>query len=374
MEKTDILIIGAGVIGLAVAAELSHKFKHCSIILMERYGKYGREISSRNSEVIHAGIYYPAESMKARLCVEGKNLLYDFCRRWNVPFKRCGKLIIAQNVDDIPSLEKLFSQAENNGVQDLEFLDAGQVAQLEPNVQARAALLSPSTGIIDSHQLMARLEWLARQNGVFPAYCHHVTDVKQTNNGFLVHYLNPDKTSDLIECSRLINCAGLEAGTIASLAGIDVIKAGFKIHLCKGEYFSISHQKSKLISRLVYPPPLEDLKGLGIHITKTLDGRIRLGPNAFYIEEIDYQVNPAHRMDFYHAVKSFLPFLEPSDLAPEMAGIRPKLSGPGEPFRDFVIKHEADRNLQGLINLLGIESPGLTCCLSIARTVTALIR
>ncbi len=374
-EKVDIAIIGAGVIGLAIAAELSAQRPGRSVIMLEKNSQFGQETSSRNSEVIHAGIYYPTGSLKARLCVEGKELLYRFCEKWSIPYRRCGKLIVANKPEEEESLQQLLEQAAANGVEDLSLLTGSQIRRLEPNISATKAIYSPSTGIINSHRLMARLEQNALQNGALPAYCHRVNSIEpfSKNEGCRVHFQNPDGTADSIDCSHLVNCAGLQADRIAALCGIDIASAGYKTYLCKGEYFSLPPSKAGLVSRLIYPPPLTALTGLGIHATVTLDGRLRLGPNTVFVDREDYSVNPAHSTEFYRAAKAYLPFIEEDDLEPEMAGIRPKLSGPGEAVRDYIIREESKRGLPWLINLIGIESPGLTCALSIARLVVKLI-
>ena len=369
MDHTDILIIGAGVVGLAVAAELGSACPGKSIALFERNEKFGQEISSRNSEVVHSGIYYPRGSLKAQLCVRGNQLLYAFCEKHKIPHRRLGKLIVAIEETDLLSLEELKRKAELNGVQGVELLKPGQVRELEPEIRTRGALLVPSAGIVDSYLLMRRLEDLALQSGVLPAYCHEVIGIESSGKDYRVQFSNPDGSIDQIGCSILINCAGLNAHNIAAMFSIGPDREGYRIYPCKGEYFSVSFSKSKLVNRLVYPPPLEELRGLGIHLTKNLDGRLRLGPSAFYVDQIDYSVNPGNLDYFFRAVKDFLPFLEPADLEPEMAGIRPKLQGPEDSFRDFIIRHEADRGLPGIINLVGIESPGLTCCFSIAEMV-----
>lgn len=373
MEKVDAVIIGAGVVGLAVAAELAGKAGLDSIILMEKNAKFGQETSSRNSEVIHAGIYYPTGSLKALLSVEGKELLYRFCEKWQIRHRRTGKLIVAINDSDIDSLHILLRQASANGVNDLQLLERRELQALEPEVEAVAAILSPSTGVIDSHQFMGRLEQLALQGGVLAAYCHQVVEIEQIPSGYLITFINPDGSRDSVCCEWLVNCAGLTADAVAAMAGIDLQAAGYRIYPCKGEYFSVTPAKAKKVSRLIYPPPLHELKGLGTHVTKTLDGRLKLGPNAIYVDNPDYTVDPEHAGQFFEDVKGFLPFLDISDLAPEMAGIRPKLQGPGDSFRDFVVCHEVERGLRGLINLVGIESPGLTASLSLARTVAGLI-
>ncbi|MHB8072747.1 NAD(P)/FAD-dependent oxidoreductase [Desulfosporosinus fructosivorans] len=373
MEKVDVLIIGAGVVGLAVAAELSKHFKNLSLLLLERHNKFGQETSSRNSEVIHSGIYYPTGSLKAKLCVEGNQLLYEFCREWDIPHKRLGKLIIARNHNEIQALESISAQGRMNGVNDLELLDRDQIAKLEPNINAAAAILSPSTGIIDSHKLMLRLEWLALEHSAMIAYNHEVIGVDSKGNGYDVAYSNPTGQLESIHCRWLINCAGLSSDQIFSFLGINLDEIGYRIYPCKGEYFSVSNTKSALVSRLIYPPPLKELKGLGIHATKTLDGRLRFGPNAFYVEKLEYDVNADHAREFYNAAKTYMPFLKCADFVPDMAGIRPKIQAPGDPLRDFIVCHEVERGFKGLINLIGIESPGLTSSLALAELVRSFI-
>jgi L-2-hydroxyglutarate oxidase LhgO len=373
MHTTDFLIIGAGAVGLAVAVELSKRFPGRHIVMLERHPKFGQETSSRNSEVIHAGIYYPTGSLKARLCVEGNRLLYGFCSQWNVPHERMGKLIVATTDDEISTLESLLATGMENGVADLKMVDRSYLARHEPQVNACAAIYSPSTGIVDAHQLMARLEWRALQQGVMCVYQHEVLGIQSAPRSHAVRYRGPAGQDETVVCQWLINSTGLSSDHIAGLAGIDIDRAGYRLFPCKGEYFKIPHAKSLLVSRLIYPPPFKDLRGLGIHVTKTLDGMVRLGPNAFYVDELDYTVDDDHALPFYNSVKAYLPFLTCDDLQPDMAGIRPKLQAPGTPIRDFVIRHETEHGLQGLINLIGIESPGLTSCLSIARMVGDLI-
>lgn len=370
MDKVDVLVVGAGVVGLAVAAELSGRYRDCTIVLTERHGKFGQETSSRNSEVIHAGIYYPSGSLKAKLCVEGKRMLYDFCRKWEIPHQRLGKLIVARSKEEIPALETILEQGRENGVDDLQLIDSSQVAKLEPNIKAVAAIWSPSTGIIDSHSLMARLEWLALEGNTMLAYHHEIVAIEPVGkNEYIVYYRGPDGMIDSIMCRWLINCAGLAADKVAQMSGIDIDRAGYRIFPCKGEYFGVSNTKAKMVSHLIYPPPLKGLKGLGIHATKTLDGRLRFGPNAFYVDNYNYDVDSSHAGEFLNSVKSYLPFLEDGDLHPDMAGIRPKIQGEGAPFRDFVVRHEKEAGMEGVINLVGIESPGLTSCLSLAKMV-----
>jgi L-2-hydroxyglutarate oxidase LhgO len=373
VDQVDVVIVGAGVVGLAAAVEITNRFNRFSVTILERHTGFGQETSSRNSEVIHAGIYYPSQSLKASLCVEGNRKLYRFCESSKISCRRTGKLILARSDSDLPHLQALYLQAAANGVTDLQWLDQKQVLSLEPHARSAGALFSPSTGIVDSHQLMSRLEYLAKQNGALPAYRHEVIGLDPLAEGYRVAYRNPDGTFEALRCRWLVNCAGLAADRVAAMLGIDPAEAGYQIFPCKGEYFSVPYAKAGMVKRLIYPPPLAELTGLGIHATKTLDGRLRLGPNAVYVDSLDYRVDPGHAADFYGAIKEILPFLELSDLEPEMAGIRPKLQGKGQPFRDFVVCHEAGRGLPGVVNLIGIESPGLTACLSLAEMVAEFI-
>ena len=374
MQTVDSVIIGGGVVGLAIAAELARRFPGRALVLLERNAACGQETSSRSSEVLHAGIYYAGGSLKARLCVQGKNLLYDFCRRWDVPHRRIGKLIVATSPDEAATLDTLMNCGRLNGVDDLEFLDRSQVKALEPHVEAMSAVWSPSTGIIDSHALTARLAWCAAEHGATLACRHEVIGIDKCADGYDVRFLSPDSKQNCVRCSWVVNCAGLGAERIAACAGIAIAEAGYRLYFCKGEYFRIPPSRGRLVEHLVYPPPYKDLLGLGIHVTKTLDGMTKLGPNAFYVEELDYDVDSGHAREFYDGVKDYLPFLACDDLQPDTSGIRPKLQAPGTPARDFVIRHEADKGLPGFINLMGIESPGLTSCLAIGLMVADMIK
>ncbi len=374
MEKLDIAIVGAGVVGLAVAAEIARRQDELATIVLERHGKFGQDTSSRNSEVMHAGMYYPTGSLKAKLCVAGNPLLYDFCAKYGVPHQRIGKLIVARAEDEIAAVEEIHAQGTANGVPGLRLLGRNEANALEPNVTAAAALYSESTGIIDSHKLMARLEQQATANYAMLAYKHEVTGVRPVADGYEVSFLGPDGRTDAIGCRWLINCAGLYADRIAALCGIDPAAEGYEIIPVKGEYFSVGMSKSKLVSHLIYPPPLHGLKGLGTHVTKSLDGRARLGPNVHTPNgREDYDVDPDHLEEFYQAAATYLPFIERSDLAPDMAGVRPKRRSQNGEVMDFIIRHETERGLPGLINLVGIESPGLTACLAIANYVADMV-
>lgn len=367
MEKFDITIIGAGVAGLAIASELASE--DTSIILLEKNSKFGQETSSRNSEVIHGGIYYQEKSLKAELCVRGRILLYETCRKYDIPHKNCGKLIIAINEEEIKSLEELKAKAEKNGVFDLVFLDRKEIKKREPHIDAICALYSPSTGIIDSHSLMYHFLCRAEARGLLINYNAPLTSLEKIKDRWLCTGKDSDGSSFTFSSGVVINAAGLGASQVAEMAGMK----DYKIHYCKGEYFSVIKGKNRLIKGLVYPSPARDMVSLGIHTVIDLGGGLKLGPSAFYVDEIDYSVNPDNRDLFYENCKAFLPFLEKEDLVPDMSGIRPKLQGPGEPVRDFVIKTERG-DFEGLINLIGIESPGLTSCMAIARYVSEIYK
>jgi len=370
MEKVKVVVAGAGVVGLCVAEELSKILT--DILVIDRHATFGQETSSRNSEVIHAGIYYPKDSLKAKTCVEGKMLLYEFCLKNNIPHKRLGKLIVANEEKEIEKLEELFRCGRANGVSDLELIGENKIRELEPHIQAKRAIYSPSTGIIDTHTFMKTLSWLIQENHDLIAYNTELMRINPQKSGFEI-VVHDEKGEEFAFFTRiLINSAGLNSDKIAILAGLD--KPEYKIKYCKGTYFRLSSLKSRLISHLVYPVPQPQRGGLGIHATFDLAGSLRLGPDDEYVEKIDYEVNPKKAKDFYKSAKEILPFIDLENLIPDMAGIRPKLQGPNEDFRDFIIKDEKDHGLPGLINLIGIESPGLTASLSIARLVKDLVK
>ena len=369
MEKVDTVIIGAGAVGLAVAREIGSPGR--STIVVERNPGFGWETSSHNSEVKHAGIYFSQEFLKTRLCLEGKQLLYEFCARHNVPHKRVGKLIVAAVDAEIPYLEQLASRGTSNGVEGLALLEGREACRMEPNIRVSAALHSPSTGIMDTHQLMKCLEAQARDRGVIFAYNCALAGFSREKDGFELDIRDADGSRLALSARFVVNAAGLGSEQVARMAGIDTVAAGYELHCCKGEYFRVRPARTGMVSRLVYPTPTEF--SLGIHTVVGLDGHLKLGPNAFYVDRIDYDVDASHAPDFYESARRFLPFLGPGDLSPDMAGIRPKLQKEGGPPHDFVIAHEAGRGLPGLINLIGIESPGLTACLAIARHVAGIV-
>ena len=366
IDSLNITVIGAGVVGLCIAEELSAKYKR--VLLIEKNDGFGQETSSRNSEVIHAGIYYPHGFLKASLCTEGNRLLYDLCRERNIPHKRIGKLIVAVNDEECERLENIKKHAEGNGVSDLTLLGKKQTLTLEQEVSAKAAIYSPSTGIIDSHSLMRSFCINAEKNGAVVALRSKVTAIHAKDG---IYELETNGGEYRFHTRVIINSAGLYSDSIAAMAGINIERHGYRLLYCKGNYFSAS--PAPKLNHLVYPVPPENTESLGIHATLDLGNRVKFGPDSQYIDEIEYSIDEGRRESFYQSIRNYLPGIKPEYLHPDMCGIRPKLQGPGEAYRDFIIRDERDIGYPGLINLIGIESPGLTSCVAIARYVNALV-
>ncbi len=361
MERVEAVVIGAGVVGLAVARALA--MAGIETIVVESADMIGTGTSSRNSEVIHAGIYYPTGSLKAVTCVRGKAMLYAYAEEKGVPYRRCGKLIVATSEAQNRTLEQIKAKAAANGVDDLVWMRADEVRALEPEVSCTAALLSPSTGIIDSHGLMLAYQGDAEDHGAFLAFNAPFLGGRITEGGFEVE-IGGDEPMDL-ECAMLINAAGLHAPAIArKLEGLDQALVP-KGHFAKGNYYTLVGARP--FKHLVYPVPEEG--GLGVHVTIDLGGQVKFGPDVEWVEAPNYDVDPRRADAFYDAVRSYYPGLRDGAIEPGYAGVRPKLSGKGEPAADFVIQGPADHGVDGLVNLLGIESPGLTASLAIAERV-----
>ncbi|AJC21662.1 NAD(P)/FAD-dependent oxidoreductase [Pandoraea pulmonicola] len=365
MDNVDCVVIGAGVVGLAVARAMAQAGRE--VIVLESERAIGTGTSSRNSEVIHGGIYYPPGSRKATLCVEGKHRLYEFCASHGVEHRRCGKLIVATTDRQIEELEAIAANARASGVDDLEWLTAAQVARREPALQTFGALLSPSTGIVDSHGLMLALQGDAERAGTMVAFESKVTGVRVgPGSGIELDVETQGETATLL-AQTVVNSAGLQAVDIArrfeGLAPEHIPPR----YYAKGSYFTCTQRVP--FSHLIYPVP--EPGGLGVHLTLDLGGQARFGPNVEWIDEIDYTVNASDGDGFYAAVRRYWPTLADGALQPGYAGIRPKISGPGEPAADFRIDGPAVHGVAGLVNLFGIESPGLTASLAIAEAVRA---
>ena len=369
MADFQITIIGAGVVGLAIAARLSEKRQ--GIVVLEKNEKYGMETSSRNSEVIHAGIYYEPGSLKARLCLEGRDELYAICRKHNVGHKQITKLITATNDKELSQLDSVYQLGTTNGV-GLEILDRRQTLRLEPHINTVGSIYSPMTGIVSAHELMDCYHHIAVKNGVTVQQHCEVVGIEKTNDGYAITVSEGGQRST-ITSEVVINSAGLYSDRIAQLAGIDIDKAGYRMVYAKGSYFSVASSKAKLVSRLVYPMPNKET--LGVHVVLDLGGRLRFGPDTEYQDQkdFDYRVDDSKRNEFGESVRRILPSITDDDLAPDMSGFRPKLQKKGEPEKDWAIVHEKERGLEGFINLIGMESPALTASAAIARYVEALL-
>jgi L-2-hydroxyglutarate oxidase LhgO len=364
-EAVECAVIGAGLVGLAVARALARAGHEVLILEKERH--FGTETSSRNSEVIHAGLHYPNGSLKARLCVTGRDLLYRYCLEHGVPHRRVGKLTVACDERELGILEGIKRKAEGNGVTDLAWIEESEARALEPELRCLRAFLSPSTGIIDSHALMLAYLGDAEAAGTSVAYRAPVLDGRVTNAGFALKVGGDQPTS--LTCRVLVNSAGLYAPAMARrIAGIPPSSIP-KDYFCRGVYFALSGRAP--FQRLIYPVP--EHAGLGVHLTLDMGGQAKFGPDTEWIDGIDYTVDPRRGDKFYAAIRSYWPGLKDGALLPGYAGIRPKINGPTEPVADFVVQGPDNHGVPGLVNLYGIESPGLTASLAIADHVLAVL-
>ncbi len=364
MDKVECIVVGAGVVGLAVARRLAQAGRE--VIVVEAADDIGTGTSSRNSEVIHAGIYYPAGSLMARHCVNGKRALYDYCRDHGIPHRRCGKLIVATTADDSEKLASIRARAAANGVNDLELLDAAAAHALEPALNCTAALLSPSTGIVDSHALMLALRGDAEDAGAAIAFNAPLLHAAAGGGEISVDVGGAAPMS--LACRLLVNAAGLNAPAIArSIEGMPIEQIP-TAYFAKGNYFSCGVRSP--FTHLIYPVP--EPGGLGVHLTLDLGGQAKFGPDVEWVNTIDYEVDPARVERFYPAIRRYWPTLPDGALTPGYSGIRPKIVPPAVAVQDFLIQGPQDHGVPGLINLLGIESPGLTSSLSIADHVADL--
>ncbi len=365
MEDVDVVVVGAGVVGLAVARALALAGRE--VMLLEAAEGIGTETSSRNSEVIHAGIYYPVGSLMAKHCVAGKQALYAYCDERGVPYSRCTKLIVATNEEEAGRLASIQARAAANGVPDLTLLSREEAVAMEPALACTAALLSPSTGIIDSHAYMLALQGDAENAGAICVFHAPVLGGRLTDAGAEIDVGGADPMT--LRARLLVNSAGLHAPKLAArLAGMPS-QLTPRAYYAKGNYFSLTGAKNPF-SRLIYPVPVAG--GLGTHLTIDLGGQARFGPDVEWIEEIDYEVNPARCEGFYESIRRYWPGLPDNSLMPGYSGIRPKIVPPAVASQDFTIQGPAAHGQACLINLFGIESPGLTASLSVAAAVTEL--
>jgi L-2-hydroxyglutarate oxidase LhgO len=366
MEHIEAVVIGAGVIGLACARALARR--GIETVILERHDAFGTETSARNSEVIHAGLYYASGSRKAALCVAGRNALYEFCATHQVAHRRCGKLIVASDEAQMPKLLALQQQGMVNGVTDLRLIDGDEARTLEPNLACSAALLSPSTGIIDSHGLMLALLGDAERNGAMLALQSPLRAARVADDGIVLTIGSGNDTDSTQLRTRLvINAAGLSATQVARCIEGFPQQHCPTPHYAKGNYYALAGRAP--FSRLIYPLP--EPGGLGVHLTLDLGGQARFGPDVEWLPETwaeapDYDVDPCRSEGFYAEVRRYWPQLQDGALSPAYSGVRPKISGPDDPAADFLIQGPQEHGVPGLVNLFGIESPGLTACLAIA--------
>lgn len=356
--KFDVAIIGAGIIGLAIAERLSKTYKN--IIIVEKESSFGQHVSSRNSEVIHSGIYHPIESLKSQLCIKGNNLLYQFLNKYDIPHLNSGKLIVSSNANEEKVLDDLFLTGINKKIPGLKLISSKEAKLIEPHVKCTKAIWVPSSGVMDSHKVMQRLEYNFKLNDGMIAYNTPIKSLNFNGLGFNLITHNDDS----VETKILINAAGLWSDKVSSMLGIN----NFKIHYCKGDYYKTSRYKN--FNCLIYPIPSEI--SLGIHTVIQLNGDVSFGPNAYYVDEVDYSINDSNKNHFLSSIKKYIK-IESNDIWPDFCGIRPKIQAEGKLFEDFYINNECSNGAKNFINLIGIDSPGLTSSLAIAEYVETLI-
>lgn len=367
-DVADITIIGAGVVGLAIASAICRQGRE--VYLLEKNSSFGLEQSSRNSEAIHAGIYYEPGSLKARLCVEANAMLYELSQKAGIASIKCGKIIVAVNTAEDEALQELFQRGLHNGAP-LQMLSQTEMHSLEPNMQGKSAFLSPTTGVIDAHGLMQYFLGKAHVNGLNIAYQHTVERIEKTAQGYEIRGQTPE--GDFSFKTRiLINSAGLHSDKIAQMAGINIDRAGYRIRWLKGNFYTVNSKRDKVTNRLIYTVPMTET--IGAHVCYDVNWRLRYGPFGQYVDKLDYATEELTQKMFNAAsIMQALPFMELCDLEPESSGIMAMLQGGNEGFCDFIIRHESDRGLPGFINLVGMDSPALTCSPAIGRYVMRLV-
>jgi L-2-hydroxyglutarate oxidase LhgO len=360
------LVIGAGVIGLACAAAIARRGG--AVMVVEAEGAIGTGISSRSSEIVHGGMYYAPDTLKARHCLRGRRMLYEYAEQHGIRYQKIGKLIVANNERERDKIEEIYAQGVANHVEGIELIGGATAKLIEPNLRCLAAVLSPESGIIDSYQLMLSLRGELEDHGGMIGFHTRIQQLVAHKDGWTAVYQD-DNGGGRLDVKRVINAAGLGAQKIARYTQGYPHARIPELHMAKGQYFSCKGKPP--FSRLVYPAPVDG--GLGVHLTFDLDGRMKFGPDVEWVDEENYEVDASRVGYFYARIRTYWPDLPEGALTPDYAGIRPKLTGPNEPPCDFIIDGPEDHELKGLVHLFGIESPGLTACLSIARRVAKII-
>lgn len=366
-EQVDAVVIGAGVVGLACAYELSQRLD--SVLVLEREIGPGREISSRNSGVVHAGIYYPGDSLKTKLCIEGNRRLYQWCETHEVPHKHTGKLIVATSAKDEQRLRAMARHAKDVGAGELRLMTGSEASEQEPELRCAIALHSPTSGVVDVHELIASLVHQINEADGMIVYHTAVDEIRRSQDGWVIQTTDTTGSQMELEARRVINAAGLSALDVAAKSGLPEAERPWRLYPCKGSYFALGAGAPPTRNSLIYPLP--EGGGLGVHITADISGARRAGPDAEFVDTIDYTVDESRLERFATAVARYLPAIRPEHLTPDYSGIRPKLVGPGGGFADFVIANPASQ--PGLVHLIGIESPGLTAALAIGAHVSNVI-
>ncbi|MBW2507447.1 MAG: NAD(P)/FAD-dependent oxidoreductase [Deltaproteobacteria bacterium] len=366
-DQVDAVVIGAGVVGLACAYELSRRLD--TVVVIEREVGPGREISSRNSGVVHAGIYYPRDSLKTKLCIDGRERLYAWCEAHDVPHKHTGKLIVATNAQDEERLRKIARHAQDVGAGALRLMSAEEARAQEPELRCELALHSPTSGVVDVHELIASLVRELHEADGATVYQTELQSVERTTDGWVIRTTDTMGREAELETARIVNAAGLSAIDVARATGLPETQIPWRLHPCKGSYFALGSGAPKTTNSLIYPLP--EGGGLGVHITADISGARRAGPDAEFVDTIDYTVDESRAERFAAAVARYLPAIRPEHLTPDYSGIRPKLVGPEGGFADFVLEQPASQ--PGVVHLIGIESPGLTAALAIGARVSEMI-
>jgi L-2-hydroxyglutarate oxidase LhgO len=360
----DVIIIGAGIIGLAVASRIAREGRE--VYILEKNESFGRESSSRNSGTIHSSVLSPRGSLNAQLCVEGRHLIYELCQKYGIDCLRCGKLLVAEDDLQIAGLEDAYKR-KDDGIQ-MQWLSREQMQNLEPEVRGEFGVLLPEAGVVDLYGLMRCYLGLAREKGAQLVCKSEVIGVEKTAEGYRIKIRDSSGISTL-QTRIVINCAGQQSDRICALAGIDIAEEGYKLSYFKGEYYNVNPAKGRRMNRRLVYPMLRQGRLMGTHTVLDIDGRVRLGPYFYQVEEINYAMDDSRKQIFCDAIKRIFPLVECDDIGPESAGVMPRLYGTNEKFREFIIRHEMDKGLPGFISVIGIETPGVTASPAIARYV-----